>query len=447
MRVYRLIGCLVGLGLGWMMVPAQTFYGGDILLKKVEEVKAKTSYRNNSGSLASGTKHVAAVTIGVYGGWSTGETGGPTASYLDPSDVYTSYDYPEFGYAVVEYPETAAIVPHTTYRQLFVANATENAANTFSCASQPIASGGGNVAGLTKGMTLGEEAVLHVASDGSLSGATIQLVVTYTKSWYVQKELHWHMLYVPGYPEYGYEDLGVIGYSYEYHEETKHQRFDVPVAKLLCYATNIDTRKLYGQPNLDGQITGDANAESSNVNFNGWTFKGGHFVGNMPSSTGDLSGTARIQLYPQGGSVGANSKIACLSLLHLGAPASATGDLTIAAYFPSGSDPNISTAYSSTVWSNGWVKANMTEISNVTLGTGTGLNEYINWRLNAADLSSLSSSAASKIALAMQTENTATQAWRYFATAAYQGLSGMSFPITDSQPRVWLCDRVVGANW
>lgn len=61
--------------------------------------------------------------------------------------------------------------------------------------------------------------------------------------------------------------------------------------------TAVDSRKGYGQPNREGQFPADPNAELRNINFGDWVFKGGMFVGNMPSSSGDRSGTSRFQLF------------------------------------------------------------------------------------------------------------------------------------------------------
>jgi hypothetical protein len=59
----------------------------------------------------------------------------------------------------------------------------------------------------------------------------------------------------------------------------------------------VDSRKGYGQPNREGQFPADPNAELRNVNFGDWVFKGGMFIGNVPSSSGDRSGTSRFQLF------------------------------------------------------------------------------------------------------------------------------------------------------
>lgn len=75
-----------------------------------------------------------------------------------------------------------------------------------------------------------------------------------------------------------------------YWEEVKLQ-----ASKLPLEAISLDSRRVYGKANLDGELPGDPNAELSTNNFQPCVYKGGHFVGNMPyGSSHDQSGTSRL---------------------------------------------------------------------------------------------------------------------------------------------------------
>jgi hypothetical protein len=74
--------------------------------------------------------------------------------------------------------------------------------------------------------------------------------------------------------------------------------FTLNINRISCADASIDTRRGYGDPDRDGAQVADPNSDLRNLNFGGWIFKGGLFVGNMPRSSGDRSGTARIQLFP-----------------------------------------------------------------------------------------------------------------------------------------------------
>ena len=100
------------------------------------------------------------------------------------------------------------------------------------------------------------------------------------------------------------------------------------LSKLPCSDAGIDTRRTFGSPNLAGKLPGDPNVPSAPANFGNYTYHGGLFLGNVPSSTGDHSGTARTQLYVQGSGSG-TFLAAGLSIMDMGTPPTYTGSTTV----------------------------------------------------------------------------------------------------------------------
>lgn len=94
----------------------------------------------------------------------------------------------------------------------------------------------------------------------------------------------------------------------------------------------VDSRKGYGQPNREGQFPADPNAELRNINFGNWTYKGGMFIGNMPGSTNDRSGTARIQLNADLVPGGLVPRITVLTVYQAGKPTNVSGAMTLGVY-------------------------------------------------------------------------------------------------------------------
>ncbi len=216
------------------------------------------------------------------------------------------------------------------------------------------------------------------------------------------------------------------------------------VNKVLLNSVSLDSRRTYGQPNLDGEIPGDANADLRNPSFNGWNFKGGHFVGNMPAgATSDQSGLARTQLSTDsaGGSTGYIA--GCCTLFATGRRGSTSGGV-VGMFNPSSSDTNINQGLNA-IWSNRWdinPRSNPGTPPDYTqdpfwwiTSTTDNQNQYWNWQL-PYQTENNPTGPWSRICLAQTVES--GQTWQYFSSVWNQALTGQTFPITDSQPRLWV---------
>jgi len=70
------------------------------------------------------------------------------------------------------------------------------------------------------------------------------------------------------------------------------------LSRYATTSTSVDSRKMYGVPNVQGQPVGlDPNSPSRPVNFSSWDFKGGLFSGYVDPLTMDQSGKSRVQIY------------------------------------------------------------------------------------------------------------------------------------------------------
>ncbi|RYG43997.1 hypothetical protein EON79_15860, partial [bacterium] len=133
--------------------------------------------------------------------------------------------------------------------------------------------------------------------------------------------------------------------------EWSAQYVEYPIGKIAATATSIDTRKTFGQPNLEGELPGDANAPPAEINFHGWKHKGGLFIGHAPWSYNDQSGLSRIQISSPGDT---GVKAAILSMFQQGYHSRFTTALNVGVYFPAATDPNLDVAASSARWPNRW---------------------------------------------------------------------------------------------
>ncbi len=116
--------------------------------------------------------------------------------------------------------------------------------------------------------------------------------------------------------------------------------------------TAVDSRKGYGQPNREGQFPADPNAELRNINFGDWIFKGGMFVGNMPQSAGDRSGTARFQLWEPTIETQV-PRMTIFTVYQYGKPSHVNGAMTVGLYGPL-PGPDIYIGEAGTTWENKW---------------------------------------------------------------------------------------------
>lgn len=220
--------------------------------------------------------------------------------------------------------------------------------------------------------------------------------------------------------------------------------------KLPLEAISLDSRRVYGKANLDGELPGDPNADLGNNNFQPWVYKGGLFTGNMPyGSSKDQSGTARTQLRLLGVTDLENFTVACVTLFANGTRGSVAPG-TLGLYRPSPTDPNLNTGLL-TSWWNKWnvnpgvgapAQGDYTNVPywSMPLASSDQL-QYINWQL-PTKTRSLNTQYGSGDGLmwshySIASDNEAAHTWQYFSSIWNQQLLGQQFPISDSQPRVW----------
>jgi hypothetical protein len=239
-------------------------------------------------------------------------------------------------------------------------------------------------------------------------------------------------------------------------------KIDLVVDKLALTSISLDSRKVYGKANLDGELPGDPNAEAGNNNFQPWVFRGGLFVGNMPySSAKDQSGTARLQLQLTNSGDEDTYIMSCLSLFSTGIRGSVSPG-TIGLFRPSSSDTNLSQGLNAH-WGNKWgaiepggtqsgpgdfTKAPFYTVApNTTKATAQTHDQfnYLNWQMPSVsyvwqtayggDGNSAHNKMWTHFALCQSSES--AHAWQYFGSEWIESVSGQQFPLTDSRPRVW----------
>lgn len=231
---------------------------------------------------------------------------------------------------------------------------------------------------------------------------------------------------------------------------------------------SISTRKGYGQPNREGQVKADPNSDLRNFNFNTWDHKGGLYVGNVPSSTGDRSGAARLQLWTGIQSNEPQPVMSILSLLGLGSPSIANQDQTVGLFLPAASDPNINVPPSAATWGNRWdivPRSAPTDPLNPdytrdpfrkrVLNSGLA-NDYVCFSLTTAkdvwksDLLLYDRyeteqvtllDRVGRLVLAPHDEAAwlagSPSSWKYFASLEFASLAHTVYPQTDCTPRLW----------
>ncbi len=229
--------------------------------------------------------------------------------------------------------------------------------------------------------------------------------------------------------------------------------------KILMQGSAIDTRRVFGIPNLAGELPTDPNAPARDVDFTNWVYHGGSFVGSMPPQYGtDESGLSRIQLWGPGPSTGTLLAETAV-MADLGCRTSPTGAETVGAYIPSSGDLNAQgTAPPSPFnWSMAWainpqstpgtpIDYSRSPISTLALGS-TGTNDYLNWVI--ADTSSggwiMPPRACNYLCFAL-TDETTGPSWHYFGGSPFDPIA-ISLPGSDSQPRIWWVGLTSTTSW
>lgn len=246
-------------------------------------------------------------------------------------------------------------------------------------------------------------------------------------------------------------------------ETTKsYLRWDLNLDKLMCseMGVSIDTRKAYGQPNTDGQLFADANAELREINFSNWIYRGGLFAGRMPDTHRDRSGTARMQFVTTDTETEGDFVMAVLALLYIGRPDDADGSVSLGAYVPSFQDANLEVEESALTWANRWTSiAPETYVSGdhnwsihptrvLTFASGTPTSQYSNWGLTPSTGTPPWTHKAVCIAVDNETGlSSGFTAWRYFASRWFVEELPQEVTERDFAPRIWCLRKTGTSTW
>ncbi len=417
------------------------------------EYQSQTSFRNATGSITSASKHVFQIqTIlasgggiftqvgnnsthnnGISGGGSatasgtatatgTGTTGGfQWQGTVTGTDCYLEVTNP------TESPSSLATVSNVVVNS---SGATLpglrvcKIRNVFSTTNGVVLP-----AGYGNGVTTGSPNI-NLAAIGNISGGGITTVDT---------EVAWQETWI------SYDDQ-TWSLSHRTESTTIRQvRQDFTVGKLIANNAAIDTRTEYGQPDASGAPPIDPNAPSRNVNFGGWVYRGGMFVGNAPTLTGDRSGYSRIQLWPQGTTGLSPNCFSTFTAFYLRTAPNFDGNITIDAYTPNPTtEPNLGTTESNLTWANRWttIVPGTNPLYSVNFTPASMVNDYYNFHLGQNQpVSTLSYLAlANNQEASFFTNN--TSGWRYFTTKEYTASLPATpapvFPFTDCAPRLWV---------
>lgn len=230
---------------------------------------------------------------------------------------------------------------------------------------------------------------------------------------------------------------------------------------------SVSSRKGYGQPNRDGQFPGDPNADFRNLNFGDWVFRGGMFVGNMPSGSNDRSGVARAQFFT---STVMNQltapRMTVFTAYQIGRPANVNGAVSIGLFGALTSNETEATA----TWEN---RFNINPRASVPSGESPSPDKdpLLRFNIGANESDGLLSGSITRVydvgtpspedpniityttyystpvsgalALAVHDEQTLVnwgwQGWRYIASKEYLGSLPASHGLnyTDIAPRIW----------
>ncbi len=292
---------------------------------------------------------------------------------------------------------------------------------------------------LTETLTPGQTALVQEAAVGPLPAGTLQVVLTTNKWWH--KLVGYYNLYTStpdGNGGFTYHYSGTQ-YWWSYCSSTTYKVYTYNLRRTNADSASIDSRLVYGNPDITGEIQADANASARNPIFNPYIFRGGLFVGNMPYGGTDESGTARLQVF---GDISANSQTiwATLTAFYIGYPSAAPNGARIYAFTPADGDGNIGVASNAAMWSTKWL-AGTPNGSYLDFTTSTAPNAFYNWRLNSP-----SQTLTVKAALKLENEASTSPVWFYFASPTWEAAQTI-WPGNDSRPRVWMIDQPPVGGW
>ncbi|MBX7131504.1 MAG: hypothetical protein K1X67_02385 [Fimbriimonadaceae bacterium] len=232
------------------------------------------------------------------------------------------------------------------------------------------------------------------------------------------------------------------------------------VNRFNCFDAGIDSRKAFGDPNVEGRIEASSNAIAQSVVFSGWTYKGGLFAGNMPwQSSSDRSGLARTQFWFDPGSTGVTASV--LTLFRKGYDnqnaAVDRGTPSLGVFMPLNNDANLVTSGASLESTSKWsTRLNISPAGNpsgtdhrwdqnpISIPTVYIKDEYVNFALQKYEedgdlIQSTQTHNAKHLIVALSSESgltsTGSLQWRYFASREYETAATGIY--ADSRPRVW----------
>lgn len=252
-----------------------------------------------------------------------------------------------------------------------------------------------------------------------------------------------------------------------------------------CDDSALDTRTGYGQPNREGQLPADPNAELRNIKFGTWVFSGGLFAGNMAAGTKDRSGTARMQFWPPsnvtsitpsgtdpdlGGPLFYTLTLFDLDKPALGSGLGTVGSPLLGVWGRAVTDANSGSTETTVSWATRWLSITMEDhgsssgpgtydqdwrMARYIRGTtayGSEVGPYVNWPLTLTSMSvsdgadaydNLPYQLGLTVGLVEEEEQVSTTVWRYFASREFEALQ-TTFPKTDSRPRIWCVGGAAG---
>jgi len=214
-------------------------------------------------------------------------------------------------------------------------------------------------------------------------------------------------------------------------------REDYKLYRYDAKATSVGSRKTYGQPNVQGKLPADPNADLRNPSYYGWTYEGGLFVGNASPTSGDLSATTRIQTYiTMTIHTNVDPVWTTFSLMFLGCPTGFDSVQTLTFYKPATDDPNYDVTSNAVTWATAWDLTRAVPRSEFTFNGSISPGDYACFQ---------NPGIARRMALALKNEASlisGTNAWYYFMSVAYA--AGMGYSDPDMyQPHAFILDRVL----
>lgn len=211
----------------------------------------------------------------------------------------------------------------------------------------------------------------------------------------------------------------------------------VTLRRVNAQVVSISDRKAYGQPNLDGELPGDPNADLAHTNFTGWKYRGGLFVGNAKGLDNDQSGVSRIVWSTPNPNPTWTDSFFTYSLLNVGSPttfgghANWDGALTVGFYagntatVPALTDINWDTAPTYTSGLPAFL-AGGTPFLDITNAPQKDMINFV----------SITSQLFPTMALMVAKDETQPR-WRYFGGGTYLPPSPNTYPFNECLPHLW----------